>query len=88
MNRETLEDSTKQMAFQATHGHVFIDQKPLITISTVSYKRDYIFMLKQTEHRYFSYEFFVALEAIPVELFDGYDLTHNKKLMSNQSCRM
>lgn len=60
---------TMQMIFHRPQGHILIDKKALISISTVSNQIHKIRMMQKTQHENLHQKFPISLKPISVELF-------------------
>ena len=67
------------MVFQAAHGHVLVDQEPLIAIGAVANQGNKIRVVKQAQHQNLHNEFLKPLKPVVVKLLNCNNLSHNVK---------
>ena len=72
--------STKQMVFQRPQWHVLVNQKPLISIDTVSDKVNQVLMVQEAQHQNLHKELSIPLQSVPVKLLHSYSLNQLKQV--------
>jgi len=70
---------TKKTVFKSRARKVFIYQKTLITISTITNEIDKIFMVNMAQKRNFSQKFLAVFGSMSIELLHSYNLNNGYK---------